>query len=150
MRIGFTCGSFDLLHTGHMLMLQDAKAQCDHLIVGLNIDPTIDRKDKNKPVQHWVERLVLLRGCKYIDEVIPYTGEKELLQLLLHIPIDIRIVGKDWKNKGFTGIELSNIGNTVNWKHKIYWHPREHEYSSTELRQRVCKAGKNLQPASIE
>ena len=124
--IGFTCSCFDLLHAGHILMLKDAKKQCDHLIVGLQTDPTIDRpKIKNKPIQSFSERKIQLEAVKYIDEIITYDTEEELYLLLKKINPDVRILGTDYKNKKFTGDDL-NI--------KIYYHKRNHNYSTTNLR----------------
>ena len=127
--IGFTCSSFDLLHAGHILMLEDAKKQCDYLIVGLQTDPTIDRpQDKNKPIQSLKERKIQLGAVKYIDEIIEYSTEKELYKLLKKINPNIRILGSDYKEKSFTGDDL-NI--------KIYYHERNHDFSSTNLRDKI-------------
>ena len=132
--IGFTCSSFDLLHAGHILMLKDAKNQCDYLIVGLQTDPTIDRpKEKNKPIQSLDERKIQLEAVKYIDEIITYSTEHELYLLLQKINPDIRILGTDYKDKNFTGDDL-NI--------RIYYHNREHNYSSTNLRNKILLAEK--------
>tara|TARA_Y100001970_G_scaffold291294_1_gene427894 strand:- start:529 stop:957 length:429 start_codon:yes stop_codon:yes gene_type:complete len=130
--IGFTCSCFDLLHAGHILMLEDAKNQCEKLIVGLQEDPTIDRPDiKNKPIQSLKERKKMLESIKYIDEIILYKTEKDLYKLLQMLKPDIRILGSDYKNKSFTGDDL-NI--------KIYYHDRNHSYSSTNLRKRILSA----------
>ena len=127
--IGFTCSCFDLLHAGHVLMLKDAKNQCDYLIVGLQIDPTIDRPSvKNKPIQSLTEREIMLKGIKYVDEVIIYNTEKDLYELLKKIKPDIRILGSDYINKDFTGSDL-NI--------KIYYHNRNHNYSTSNLRKKI-------------
>ena len=124
--IGFTCSCFDLLHAGHILMLKDAKKQCDYLIVGLQTDPTIDRpKEKNKPIQSLKERKIQLEAVKYIDKIITYSTEDELYSLLQKINPDIRILGSDYKGKIFTGDDL-NV--------KIYYHKRNHNFSSTNLR----------------
>lgn len=132
MKIGFTCSTFDLFHAGHMMMLKEAKSQCDYLIVGLQTDPTIDRPDtKNKPVQSLFERFVQLDSCKYVDEIIPYSTEKELMDILLSYPIDVRIVGEEYKDKHFTGREL-NL--------EIHYNSRKHSFSTTSLRQRVKEA----------
>ena len=132
--IGFTCSCFDLLHAGHILMLKDAKNQCDYLIVGLQTDPTIDRpKEKNKPIQSLDERKIQLEAVKYIDEIITYSTEHELYLLLQKINPDIRILGTDYKDKNFTGDDL-NI--------RIYYHNREHNYSSTNLRNKILLAEK--------
>ena len=127
-KIGFTCSCFDLLHAGHIIMLKDAKNQCDHLIVGLQTDPTIDRPEKNKPIQSFQERKIQLKAVKYIDEIIEYSTENELYNLLKKIKPNIRILGSDYINKSFTGDDL-NI--------KIYYHKREHNYSTTNLREKI-------------
>ena len=128
-KIGFTCGSFDLLHAGHIMMLKDAKEQCDKLIVGLQTDPTIDRpKTKNKPTQTLKERKIQLEAVKYIDEIIIYETENELRKLIFDLDPDIRIIGTDWKSKPFTGYSLHI---------PIYWHERMHDYSTTNLRIRI-------------
>tara|TARA_Y100000590_G_C15299828_1_gene855862 strand:+ start:272 stop:679 length:408 start_codon:yes stop_codon:yes gene_type:complete len=127
--IGFTCSCFDLLHAGHILMLKDAKKQCDYLIIGLQTDPSIDRpKTKNKPLQSFEERKIQLEAIKYIDEIIVYDTEKDLYQLLKKVNPDLRILGSDYKGKSFTGDDL-NI--------KIYYHHRNHNYSSTNLRKKL-------------
>jgi len=131
MKVGFTCSTFDLFHAGHIMMLKEAKTKCDYLIVGLQTDPTIDRAWKNKPVQSVFERFVQLQACKYVDEVIPYATEKELLDILQSYPIDVRIVGDEYGGKQFTGHELS-MGKHFN--------RRQHSFSTTELRQRVVEA----------
>ena len=106
MRIGFTCGAFDLLHAGHVVMLEEAKNNCDYLIVGLQSDPTLDRSDKNKPVQSIYERFIQLNGIKYVDEVIPYDREATLVDILNTKPIDVRFVGEEYEEKQFTGSHL--------------------------------------------
>ena len=126
--IGFTCSCFDLLHAGHVLMLEDAKKQCDYLIIGLQVDPTIDRSEKNKPIQTLEERKIQLEAIKYIDEIITYKSEKDLYKLLKEINPDVRILGTDYKNKKFTGDDL-NI--------KIYYHDRNHNYSTSNLREKI-------------
>lgn len=132
MKIGFTCSTFDLFHAGHLLMLEEAKKQCDYLIVGLQTDPTIDRpKEKNKPVQSVFERFIQLEACKYIDKVIPYATEKELVDILLSYHIDVRILGEEYLDKDFTGMDLEM---------EFYFNKRRHSFSTTELRQRVVAA----------
>ena len=106
---GFTCGAFDLLHTGHVLMLREAKEQCDVLIVGLQTDPSIDREDKAKPTQSIFERWTQLESIKYIDKIIPYDSEASLIELLNSIPIDLRIIGEEYKKKEFTGKGLHEV-----------------------------------------
>ena len=128
MKIGITASAFDLLHAGHILMLKEAKSVCDYLIVAIQIDPTLDRPDKNKPIQSFYERWVQLSAVKYVDEVIPYSTEKELMTILQNNNIDIRILGDEYKNKVFTGCNLEM---------EYYFNKRTHEYSSTELRKRL-------------
>tara|TARA_B110000438_G_C15721103_1_gene609859 strand:+ start:568 stop:978 length:411 start_codon:yes stop_codon:yes gene_type:complete len=128
---GFTCSCFDLLHAGHILMLKDAKTQCDYLIVGLQTDPTIDRPNaKNKPIQSFEERKIQLDAVKYIDEIIVYEAEKDLYKLLKKIKPDIRILGSDYKKKSFTGDDLDI---------KIYYHNRKDNFSSSSLRKRISE-----------
>ena len=134
MKTGFTCSTFDLFHAGHIIMLKEAKEHCDYLIVGLQTDPTIDRPEKNKPVQTVFERFVQLNACVYVDEVIVYATEKELRDILLSFPIDIRIIGDEYAHKSFTGQELDI---------EIYFNKRKHSFSTTELRQRVIDAERN-------
>ncbi len=136
MTIGFTCSTFDLFHAGHIIMLKEAKDQCDYLIVGLQTDPTIDRPvEKNKPVQSVFERFVQLQACKYVDEIVVYATEKELVDILLSYSIDIRILGIEYENKSFTGRQ-----ECINKGIKFYFNSREHSFSTTELRQRVIDA----------
>ena len=136
MKIGFTCSTFDLFHAGHLLMLEEAKKKCDYLIVGLQTDPTIDRpKEKNKPVQSVFERFVQLKACKYVDEIIPYATEKDLVDILLSYPINVRILGDEYEEKEFTG-KYECIAKQI----EFYFNRREHSFSTTELRQRVVAA----------
>ena len=137
MRTGFTCSTFDLFHAGHILMLEEAKKQCDFLIIGLQTDPTIDRPDtKNKPIQGVFERWAQLKACKFVDQIIPYSSEKELRDILLSFPIDIRILGEEYKGKEFTGHDIPM---------EYYFNQRRHSFSTTELRQRVVDAENNKQ-----
>jgi len=129
MKTGFTCSVFDLLHTGHILMLEEAKTKCDYLIVGLQ---TYSRKDKEQPIQSVVERYLQLKACKHVDEIIPYTTEEDLNDLLLLLNIDIRIIGEEYKNKDFTGKEICNKRNI-----EIYYNKREHRFSSSYLRNKL-------------
>ncbi len=132
MKVGFTCGTFDLFHAGHVSMLREAKAQCDHLIVGIQSDPTIDRPFKNKPVQTLVERQIQVGACRFVDEIIVYSTEDELKSILVTLPIDVRIIGSEYEGKQFTGSDLK--------VHAVYYNRREHQFSSTSLRERVCIA----------
>ena len=132
MKIGFTCSTFDLLHAGHILMLEEAKRQCDYLIVGLQVDPSLDRASKNKPIQSLYERYIQLKAVKYINEIIPYQTEKDLEQMLASLPINVRILGEEYQNKSFTGREICEKRNI-----SLYFNKRDHSFSSTELRNRV-------------
>ena len=122
---GFTASAFDLLHAGHIAMLQDAKSVCNHLIVGLHIDPSIENPDKSKPIQSLIERQIQINAVKYVDEVICYSTEDELLGILQTMPIDVRIIGEEYQNKFFTGDSVD---------HHIYFNKRRHFYSSSDLR----------------
>lgn len=133
MKIGFTCSCFDLFHAGHIMMLKEARTRCDYLIVGLQTDPTIDRPQKNKPVQSVFERFVQVEACKYVDQVVPYATEKDLLDILQSYPIDVRIIGDEYITKDFTGKTLPI---------EIYYNTRNHSFSTTELRGRVLNASK--------
>ena len=137
-KIGFTCSTFDLFHAGHVAMLEECKRNCDYLIVGLQIDPSIDREEKNKPIQSIVERYVQLRGCKYVDEIVPYETEGDLLDYLkLHEKtIHIRFVGEEYMNKDFTGRSLTSTFGDDD-KMIIYYNRRSHDFSSSELRERI-------------
>ena len=106
MKIGITFSTFDLLHTGHVLMLKEAKSVCDYLICGLHVDPQVERPNKNKPIQSIVERYAQLSAVKYVDEVIPYNLEKDLHDILLSYPIDVRIIGADYRDVDFSGKQI--------------------------------------------
>ena len=106
MKIGFTCSTFDLLHAGHIEMLREAKSTCDHLIVGLQVDPSIDREEKNKPIQSLVERHAQLDAVKYVDEIVPYVTERDLEDILAMYPINVRVLGEEYRTKDFTGKEI--------------------------------------------
>ena len=130
MKTGFTCSTFDLLHAGHILMLEEARSKCDKLIVGLQTDPTIDRPTtKNKPVQSVYERYVQLRAVKFVDEIFVYATEHDLEQMLLSLPIDIRILGDEYQHKEFTGKQI-RIDRGI----ELYFNKRLHGFSTTELR----------------
>ena len=132
MRIGFTCSTFDLFHAGHIMMLKEAKTQCDYLIVGLQTDPTIDRPGiKNKPVQSVFERYEQLKACKYVDEILVYETEEDLVNILLSYPINVRILGQEYESGTFTGQNIPM---------EFYFNQRKHSFSTTELRQRVVDA----------
>jgi glycerol-3-phosphate cytidylyltransferase len=128
MKKGITASTFDLLHTGHILMLKEAKSVCDYLIVALQVDPTIDRPEKNKPIQSYYERWVQVSAVKYVDEIIPYATEEELRTILQNYEIDIRILGDEYYDRYFTGNDLQM---------EYHYNKRTHGYSSTELRNRI-------------
>ena len=134
-KIGFTCSTFDLLHAGHVTMLEEAKRHCDFLIVGLQNDPTLDRSEKNAPVQSIVERQIQLAAVKYVDEIVIYNTEQDLMDLLLTLPIDVRILGDEYKNKDFTGKDIAKQRGS-----KIIYNGRDHSFSSSSLRKRVAFA----------
>ena len=134
-RVGFTCGSFDLIHPGHIVMLEEAKSTCDFLVVAVQSDPTIDRPGKNKPIQTHEERLIMVSAIKYVDEVVSYDTESDLVQLLKEIRPDVRIIGADHKGKKFTGHELPI---------EIHYNSRDHEWSTTNLRKLVYKTEKHI------
>jgi len=139
MKTGITFSTFDLLHAGHILMLKEAKSVCDYLICGLHIDPQIERPQKNKPIQSVVERYIQLSSVEYVDEVIPYNLEKDLHDILWAYPIDVRIIGADYKGDNFSGLDICQSKGI-----EIYYNERSHEFSSTELRQRIAEAQSNL------
>tara|TARA_Y100000114_G_scaffold87584_1_gene80968 strand:+ start:190 stop:597 length:408 start_codon:yes stop_codon:yes gene_type:complete len=132
MKIGFTCSTFDLLHAGHVQMLREAKEQCDYLICGLQTDPTIDRKEKNAPIQTIVERYTQLNGIKYVDEIIPYSTEQDLEDILSMYDIHVRILGEEYRDKEFTGRDICKKRDI-----ELYFNKREHRFSSSDLRARV-------------
>lgn len=139
-KIGFTCSTFDLLHAGHITMLEEAKHHCEYLIVGLQTDPTIDRpNEKNPPIQSLIERQIQLAAVKYVDEIICYQTESELEDLLLTLPINVRILGVEYKDKEFTGKDIANQRGI-----ELIFNKRDHSFSSTSLRKRVAFANKEL------
>ena len=125
---GFTCGAFDLLHAGHVIMLTQAKLNCDRLWVGLQVDPSIDRPEKNKPIQSIYERFVQISALRSVDRVIPYDTESSLLDILKAEPINIRFVGEEYKDREFTGHDLGI---------EVFYTDRKHSFSSSELRNRT-------------
>tara|TARA_B100000959_G_C14910499_1_gene594910 strand:+ start:1040 stop:1459 length:420 start_codon:yes stop_codon:yes gene_type:complete len=129
MKKGITFGAFDLFHAGHIMMMEEAKTVCDYLIVGLQTDPSIDRKEKNKPVQSTIERQIQLEGCKFVDEVVIYDTEADLMEILKIIEWDVYVIGEEYKNKFFTARDK--------YLDKCYFNSRPHNFSTTELRQRV-------------
>ena len=132
--VGITFSTFDLFHAGHVKMLEEAKSVCDYLIVGLQLDPSIDRAEKNKPVQSIIERYIQVSSCKFVDEVVPYITEKDLDEILRSFKIDVRIIGEEYRDKDFTGkayCEQKGI--------ELYFNRRDHGFSSSELRKRIAK-----------
>jgi len=138
MKVGFNCSSFDLFHAGHVTMLKMEKQLCDYLIVALQVDPTIDRPGiKNKPTQSVYERYVQVQGCKYVDEILVYETEADLLNMIKTQLINIRFLSEEYKDRDFTGKQYC-IDNGI----ELHFHKREHQYSSTELRNRVYELEK--------
>ena len=130
MKIGFTCSTFDLLHAGHIQMLREAKEQCDYLIVGLQMDPSHDRDNKNPPIQTIVERYSQLKAVRYVDEIIPYSTEQDLEDILELYTIHIRILGNEYRDKDFTGKDICRRRDI-----DLFFNNRDHRFSSTLLRQ---------------
>jgi len=135
MKTGITFSTFDLFHAGHVKMLEEAKTKCDYLIAGLQLDPSIDRPEKNKPAQSIIERFIQLKGCKFVDEIVPYVTELDLIDILSSFKIDIRIIGEEYKEKDFTGKEYCKKKGI-----EIYYNKREHRFSSSALRKQVSSS----------
>jgi len=131
MKKGITFGAFDLFHAGHVLMLEEAKSVCDHLIVCIQSDPSLDREEKNKPVQSIIEREIQVSGCRFVDEVIIYDTEADLLNIIGQVDWDVRIIGEEYKDKDFTGRDQT--------LERCYFNKRPYTFSSSELRERVSK-----------
>ena len=134
MKVGFTCSTFDLLHAGHVQMLRDAKDLCDYLIVGLQFDPSIDRKEKNSPIQTIVERYTQLKSVSYVDEIVPYSTESDLEDILSMYNIHVRILGEEYRDKNFTGRDICRKRGI-----DIHFNKRDHRFSSSDLRKRVIE-----------
>ena len=140
-KIGITFSTFDLLHAGHVAMLAEAKNHCDYLICGLQTDPTIDRPDtKNKPVQSIVERQLTLGACRFVDEIVVYSTEQDLIDLILTLPIDVRILGEEYNDTNFTG-RSEGVGRQI----EHVFNKRDHSFSSSSLRKRVAESERNKQ-----
>ena len=137
MKIGITFSAFDLLHAGHIKMLEEAKRQCDYLICGLQTDPTIDRPEKNKPVQTFVERYIQLKACKHVDEIVPYATEQDIEDILRAFKIDVRIVGEEYQDTSFTGRTYCEENGIA-----LYFNKRNHRFSSRGLRKEVAEKSK--------
>jgi len=138
MKVGFTCSTFDLLHAGHIQMLREAKEQCDYLLVGLQIDPSVDRAEKNAPIQSIVERYTQLKAVSYVDEIVPYATETDLNDILTMYHIDVRILGEEYREKDFTGKDICKKRGI-----QLYFNKRDHRFSSSDLRKRVCERETN-------
>ena len=132
MRTGITFSAFDLLHAGHVKMLEEAKMHCEYLIVGLQTDPTLDRPEKNKPTQTVVERYIQLKACKFVDEIVPYATEQDLEDILKAFHIDVRIVGDEYQERDFTGRSYCEEKGI-----ELYFNTRNHRFSSSSLRREV-------------
>lgn len=136
--IGITCSTFDLLHTGHIIMLEECKKHCDFLICALQVDPTIDRKEKNKPIQSLVERYIQLDAVKFVDKIIPYSTEEELITIFASLDLDVRIIGEEYKDKEFTAKDVCRKRGI-----KLVYNKREHDFSTTNLRERIYNQESN-------
>jgi len=134
MRVGITFSAFDLLHAGHIKMLEEAKRHCDYLICGLQTDPTLDRPEKNKPTQTVVERYIQLKGCKFVDEIVPYATEQDLEDVLRAFHIHVRILGDEYQDKKFTGRQYCEENGI-----DLYFNKRTHRFSSSALRKEVAR-----------
>ena len=132
MKVGITFSTFDLFHAGHVKMLEEAKRECDYLIVGLQLDPSIDRPKKNAPSQSIIERYIQLKGSKHVDEIVPYVSEQDLEDILRSFKIDVRIIGDEYKEKNFTGRDYCEEKGI-----EIYYNSRDHRFSSSGLRKQV-------------
>ena len=138
MKVGITFSTFDLLHAGHVKMLEEAKRVCDYLIVGLQLDPSIDRDEKNAPTQTIIERYIQLKGCTHVDEIVPYVTENDLLDILQSFKIDVRIVGDEYTEKQYTGRTYCEEKGI-----EVYYNSRDHRFSSSKLRKQVKLAEDN-------
>jgi glycerol-3-phosphate cytidylyltransferase len=138
MIIGITFSTFDLLHAGHVSMLREAKTVCDYLICGLQVDPSLDRPEKNKPVQTLVERYVQLSGVKYVDEIVCYQSETDVIDILEMFNINVKIMGSEYRDKDFTGKDVCKRKGI-----QLYFNNRAHRFSSSDLRKRVTKGENN-------
>ena len=130
--IGITCSTFDLLHAGHIIMLEECKKYCDYLICALQVDPSIDRNEKNKPIQSLVERYIQLDAVQYVDKIIPYTTEEELVTIFSSLDLDVRIIGEEYKDEDFTAKDVCMKRNI-----KFVYNKRDHDFSTSSLRKRI-------------
>jgi len=136
--IGITCSTFDLLHAGHIIMLEECKKYCDYLICALQVDPTIDRSEKNKPIQSLVERYIQLNAVQYVDKIIPYTTEEELISIFSSLDLDVRIIGEEYKDTEFTAKNICQKRGI-----KLVYNKRDHDFSTTNLRERIYNQESN-------
>jgi glycerol-3-phosphate cytidylyltransferase len=136
--IGITCSTFDLLHAGHIIMLEECKKYCDYLICALQVDPSTDRPEKNKPIQSLVERYLQLKAVSHVDKIIPYNNEEELLTIFASLDLDVRILGEEYKDKKFTGKEICQKRGI-----KLVYNKRDHDFSTTSLRERIYQQESN-------
>ena len=130
--IGITCSTFDLLHAGHIIMLEECKKYCDYLICALQVDPSLDRPEKNKPIQSLVERYLQLEAVSHVDKIIPYNNEEELLTIFASLDLDVRILGEEYKDKKFTGKDICQKRGI-----KLVYNKRDHDFSTSSLRERI-------------
>ena len=136
--IGITCSTFDLLHAGHIIMLEECKKYCDYLICALQVDPTIDRSEKNKPIQSLVERYIQLEAVQYVNKIIPYTTEEELITIFSSLDLDVRIIGEEYKDTEFTAKNICQKRGI-----KLVYNKRDHNFSTTNLRERIYNQESN-------
>jgi glycerol-3-phosphate cytidylyltransferase len=136
--VGITCSTFDLLHAGHVIMLEECKKYCDYLICALQVDPTIDRPQKNKPIQSLVERYLQLDAVKHVDKIIPYNTEEELITIFSSLDLDVRIIGEEYKDSDFTAKNIC-LKRGI----KLVYNKRDHDFSSSSLRERIYEQESN-------
>jgi len=136
--IGITCSTFDLLHAGHITMLEECKKYCDYLICALQVDPSVDRSEKNKPAQSLVERYIQLDAVKYVDKIIPYNTEEELKTIFSSLDLDVRIIGEEYKDKNFTAKDICMKRNI-----SFVYNKRDHDFSTSSLRKRIYEEESN-------
>ena len=136
--VGITCSTFDLLHAGHVIMLEECKKYCDYLICALQVDPTIDRPEKNKPIQSLVERYLQLDAVSHVDKIIPYNTEEELITIFSSLDLDVRIIGEEYKDSDFTAKNIC-LKRGI----KLVYNKRDHDFSSSSLRERIYEQESN-------
>lgn len=144
-KVGITCSTFDLFHAGHVKMLEEAKRECDYLIVALQVDPTLDRPEKNKPIQTVVERYIQVNACEHVDQIVPYVTEADLEDIFSSFDLDVRIIGAEYEGKEFTAKDICK-----NRGIEIYYNKRDHRFSSTDLRFRTYNSERNKIKSEIK